>query len=495
MKRLSIYILLCFLFVGISQTGCKKLLEEKPKATATLGDLDPVLLEQTIIGVYEPMTRSRGRLWESTVGLGFELMSEYTDGGPSQLSWSNYNNVMNSPNSLSQPWTTLYEAIGRANLLIANLDANTTLSDSLKKRAYGEAYFVRAVCYYFAVRVWGKVPMRLKPILNSNDVALAKSDIPVIYDQVITDLKFAETALPNTVPSVNAGRATAGAAKVALADVYLTRGDYQKARDKAKEVMDNKATYGYDLETSLATVYSPTLATNKEDVFSLKFSQIVDRGAFMASYWADSKAKLAGYSVSGNKFGGIMSWAPLIKNWDSLDLRKKFSLYNSYIINGVLTAAEIEPGIYDLRMGKYKDPNAPIDTGNGNDFYFYRYADVLLIFAEAENKLNGPGVLAYDAVNRIRRRAYGVNINTPNAAVDLPAGLTQQQFDDMVFRERGYEFIGEAKRWFDMVRTGRATQLITDVRAVMPSPVRKPIPTKFLFALPDVELQNNPLAN
>lgn len=495
MKRLHIYyILLSFSLVVISNSGCKKMLEEEPKATITLGELDPVLLEQTTIGVYEPLTRSRGRLWESTVGLGFELMSEYADGGPTQLSWSNYNNVNNNPNSLAQPWTTLYEAIGRANLLIANLEANTTLADDLKKRAYGEAYFVRAICYYFAVRVWGEVPMRLKPILNSNDVALAKSKVPDIYSQIITDLKFAETALPNTVASGSAGRATAGAAKVALADVYLTQADYTNAKAKAKEVMDNKTTYGYDLETSLATVYSPTLATNKEDVFSLKFAQVLDRGAFMASYWADSRAKAAGYSVSGNKFGGIMSQVALISGWDNNDLRKKFSLYTNYLINGVLTNAEVETGIYDTRMGKYKDPNAPIDTGNGNDFYFYRYADVLLIFAEAENKLNGPTADAYEAINKVRRRAFGVNINTPSATADLPAGLNQTDFDEMVFRERGYEFIGEAKRWFDMVRTGRAAQLITAARGVIPSPNRKPTPTKFLFALPDVELQNNPLA-
>lgn len=495
MKQARIYFILTAVALFSINTGCKKMLDEKPKATITLGELNPVLLEQTVIGIYEPLTRSRGRLWESTVGLGFELMSEYADGGPTQVSWSNYNNVMNNPNSLAQPWTTLYEAIGRANLLIANLDANTTLTDSLKKKAYGEAYFVRGICYFFAVRVWGKVPLRLKPILNSNDVALAKSDIPVIYSQIIADLKLAESDLPNTVSPVAAGRATAGAAKTALADVYLTKGDWQLARDKAKEVIDNKAVYGYDLEASFATIYSPVLATNKEDIFSLKFSQFVDRGAFMASYWADSRAKAAGYSVSGNKFGGIMSWAPLIKNWDTEDQRRKFSLYNNYLINGVVTAAEIEPGIYDLRMGKYKDPNAPIDTGNGNDFYFYRYADVLLIFGEAENKLNGPTALAYDAVNKIRRRAYGANINSPNASADLPAGLTQTLFDDMVFRERGYEFIGEAKRWFDMVRTGRTVQLVTDVRAVMPTPSRKPIPTKFIFPLPDVELQNNPLAN
>src|SRR6266496_278340 len=82
-----------------SNTGCKKALEEDPKATATLGALDATTLEQTIIGVYEPLTRSRGRLWESTVGLGLELMSEYADGGSSQLNWSNYNNLMNLPNN------------------------------------------------------------------------------------------------------------------------------------------------------------------------------------------------------------------------------------------------------------------------------------------------------------------------------------------------------------------------------------------------------------
>src|SRR6185436_14406348 len=154
MKKFKLHILFCFLLMIGFNTGCKKLLEEDPKATISLGELDPVILDQTLIGVYEPLTRSRGRLWESTIGLGIELMSEYADGGPSQVSWSNYNNIMNNPNALAQPWTTLYEAIGRANLLIANLDANTTLVDSVKQKAYGEAYFVRATCYYFAVRVW-----------------------------------------------------------------------------------------------------------------------------------------------------------------------------------------------------------------------------------------------------------------------------------------------------------------------------------------------------
>lgn len=488
MKLKILYILLAITIV----TSCKKLLKEEPKATATLGELDATTLDQTVIGMYEPLTRSRGRLWESTVGLGLELMSEYADGGASQNNWSNYNALMNLPNNFAQSWTTLYEAIGRANNLISSLNKNTTLSDALKNKAYGEAYFVRGYCYYFAVRVWGKVPLRLQPIVNANDVALALSPVNVIYDSIIKDMKFAETALPNTTTSP--GRATAGAAKTALADIYLTLGQYQLARDKAKEVMDNKATYGYDLEPSLATLYSPTLATNKEDVFSLKFTQLIDKGAFMASYWADSKAKAAGYSVSGNKFGGIIAVAPLIKNWDNKDKRKSFSTYNSYLINGVVTPAEVEADVYELRLGKYKDPDAPIDTGNGNDFYLYRFADVLLIFSEAENKTNGPTAAAYNAINQVRRRAYEVPINTPNVTADLTAGLSQAAFDDSLFRERGYEFIGEAKRWFDMVRTNRVAQAINGVNAVIKFPNRKPVPTKVLFGLPDVEIQNNPLA-
>lgn len=494
MKRFTFYVTLIILtLVIICQSSCEKLLEEKPKSTLTLTKLDGPLLEQSTIGIYEPLTRSRGRLWESTIGLGYELMSEYADAGASsQLSWSNYNNINNSNTVLNAPWVTLYESIGKANLLIATLDNNPELADSLRKRGYAECYFVRAICFYFAVRSFGKFPMRLKPLAVTTDVLLASSDVNVIYDQIIKDLQFAESNLPAKVSSANAGRATEGAAKTALADVYLTRGEFQKARDKAKEVMDNKAKYGYDLETDLSVVYSPTLPTNKEDIFSLKFSQIINQGAFMASYWADSKAKDAGYSISGNKFGGITSKAPLIRDWDNNDLRKKFSLYNSYVIGGVVRAAELDAD-YDFRLGKYKDPNAPIDTGNGNDFYLYRYPDVLLIFAEAENKLNGPTSLAYDAINIVRRRAFGVPMGTPSATADLPGGLDQATFDNMVFRERGYEFIGEAKRWFDLVRTNRYKAFIEEVQAAV-RPNRKPTPTRTTFQLPEIETTNNPLA-
>jgi hypothetical protein len=491
MKQINFYSICIAFSVAALAFGCDDLLDESPKAQEQdfLQNLSPGLLEQTITGVYEPLTRSRGRLWESTVGLGLELMAEYADGGPSQANWSNYANVMNNPNNLSQPWSTLYEAIGRANLLIASLDADKNLSQDVKDRGYGEARFVRALCYYFAVRTWGKVPMRLTPIKNTSETALALSSVDEIYGQILEDLLFAEGVLPTTVPSAKAGRATKGAAKVMLADVYLTMGDFTNARTKAKEVMDNKATYGYDLLTSFETLYSPVLPTNAEDVFSLKFSQFIDQGSFLASYYADDRAAQAGLSVTGLRFGGAVGKAPLITGWDKKDLRRRMNIYDSIVINGVRVKANLVTGV-DYFFGKYKDPGAPQDTGNGNDFYLYRYADVLLIFAEAENQLNGPTPEAYEAVNKIRRRGYGVDINTPSALADFQAGLTQTKFDSLVFRERGYEFMAEAKRWFDLVRTGRAETYIGAVNST-----RKPVPTRLLFALPDVELQNNPLAN
>src|SRR5690348_3775420 len=91
------------LLVLFSITGCDDLLQEKPKAQIVLSDLNPTLLEQTIIGAYEPWTRSRGRLWESTVGIGLEVMAEYGDGGSTQINWSNYTNINLTPNSLAQP--------------------------------------------------------------------------------------------------------------------------------------------------------------------------------------------------------------------------------------------------------------------------------------------------------------------------------------------------------------------------------------------------------
>lgn len=472
MKKFFLFIILIGSLLG---SGCKKFLTETPQSQLLYGNFDAQSIESAMVGVYEPLTRSRGRLWETHYTAALTLMEDYSHSRYApQEAYANYD--FTQVTYQDNFWPTFYQAISRANILIQQINAGSFANGN---QYIGEARFIRAIVYYQLVRCWGKVPLRLVPVTDAQNTGQPLAEVSEIYNQIIADLKFAEANLPATTTKY--GRATAGAAKTALADVYLTLGQYNDARTKAKEVMDNKATYGYELLASFTDIFSPTSSTSPEEVFALKFTRANGLGSFLADY-AASINQFQGFAAAGNETFGALSTTPFIKNWDNNDPRKVWTLYNKTIINGSTVVINVAPP-NDMLYGKYRDPLAPTETGAGNDFFLYRYADVLLIFAEAENKVNGPTTDAYNAVNMVRRRGYAVNISTANAAVDLPNGLTQVTFDDMVFRERGYEFMEEDKRWFDLVRTGRYK---TEIPAA-----GKRLPPSLLFPIPSVEKLTN----
>jgi hypothetical protein len=484
MKKQITYAIMLATVLSLVFAGCSKQLEENPVAQFTISSLNANTLNALVTGAYEPLARSRGRLWESRLTVELESMSEYAFTEPGDVLINTYvslNTKVANP-GFDPIWTTFYQAIGRSNLLLKAIEDDKGMTDASKQVAKGEALFIRSLCYFWVVRIWGPVPLRLTPISGSSDVNLAVSDINAIYTQIIADLKLAETYLPAKVSAANAGRATAGAAKMMLADIYLNLKDYTNAKAKAKEVIDNKSAYGYDLLSNFETLYSPTAATNSEDVFSIKFDQIAGYGFFVPAYAADSRAKDAGLAARGLFVLGTRKTVPLIAGWDTQDLRRDYNLYNMVTIKGIKVPAILTHG-NDYFWGKYKDPNAADEVGAGNDFYLYRYAEALMIFAEAENQLNGPTADAYNAINQVRRRGYGLPTTTASVLADLPAGLTKTVFDDMVFRERGYEFFFEVKRWFDMERTGRT--------AAYTAAAGKVVPTEHYYQIPDVEKQNN----
>lgn len=488
MKYLPYFILILFLTVW---SACENMafIEEVPESDYLLADVNEDVLEGLVIGTYEPLSRSRGRLWESIFGTAVELMGEYGLSVTASFNlFANYDFNGVSQNDLSAMWSTFYEAIGRANFLIQSVEDNNTLAEEVKNKAIAEASFVRAIVYYQLVRSWGSVPLRLEPVTNADRIGQPLAQVSEIYAQIIADLKFAEQHLPVSVPAAQAGRATQGAAKTFLADVYLTLGDYQNARSKAQEVINGKATFGYDLEPSLEVLYSATSPTNSEDIFSIKFAQIRAQGSFLPAYAHDDRAKAAGLAARGLRRLTTFETVPLIQNWDQQDLRRSWNLYNTVTIGGATLPANI-PLEGDYLFGKYRDPDAPEETAAGNDFYLYRYADVLLIFAEAENQVNGPSPEAYEAINQVRRRGYGVDIQTANALADLPMGLSKDEFDDLVFRERGYEFFFECKRWFDLKRTGRWEAFATA------STIKAAPSQGEYWPIPNVELANNPDVN
>lgn len=482
------------LFLGVVFFACEEMdfIKEDPNSDFVLLDVSEESLDGLIIGAYEPLSRSRGRLWESIYSSFVEQCAEYSYsrlGLFNDLAINNFDNISEAFNGAM--WTTFYEAIGRANFIISSLENNSVLPEEIKDTAEGEARFIRAICYYNMVRTWGSIPLRTTPVSNSDEVEIGLSSIDDIYNQIIVDLQIAESNLPETRPASSAGRATQGAAKVALADVYLTLGSYNEARVAAKEVIDNKDVFGYGLEPSLETLFSPSVSTTVEEVFAIKFAQVTGQGSFLPTYSADERAAEAGLAARGLAFMHTYDDIPLIANWDDNDTRKSFNLYSEIVIDGDTVPANIPVAATnsitgDYFYGKFKDPDAPEETAGGNDFYLYRYADALLIFAEAENQLNGPTADAYDAVNMVRRRGYGVDINSPSVLADLPAGQTKSEFDDLVFRERGYEFFFECKRWFDLKRTSRWEAMATAAG--------KPAPTMQYWPLPAVETTNNPSA-
>jgi hypothetical protein len=462
----------------LSITGCDNFLEEEPVGLVKLEEIDENIVESLVVGMYEPLTRSRGRLWESHWGRALLLMEEHA---VSRIRDKNdvANYIFSSdPLLLNTGWPIIYESIARANSLLKILEEENDITEEIKTKAKGEAHFIRAFNYFQLVRFYGSVPLRIEPITNADDASHKKNTESEIYTQIIQDLLNAENYLPPRTESP--GRATKGAAIILLADVYLTLNRLEEARTKAKYLMDNQKLFGYGLIPSFEILYSPTSPTNDEDIFSLKFSRVVAQGSFLAAYSAPiSHHEVA--AVRGFEEFGANTNAPLLRDWDDNDLRKELNIYNSATINGELVEIEMA-GDYTHVYGKHKDPGQPEETASGVDYYMYRFADVLLIFAETENKINGPTQEAYEAVNMVRRRAYGVDINAANLKIDLPWGLSQEEFDNMVFRERGYEFMFEGKRWFDLKRTGRWKTVIPEAGKELPTTLDWPFPsTEILY--------------
>ena len=481
MKTIYSKTIICLLCL-FGLAGCDDYLEEEPISAVFLQEVNASNLDAILTGMYEPLTRSRGRAWESAMSRDIMFLNESIKGrSGGNLGKSNYELERINGNAW---WITLYQSIGRANSLLVGLE-NSDLEQGLKDQARGEALFTRSFVYYNLTRLHGDIPLRLEPVTTSDETGQALEPMANIYAQVIEDLKVAESLLSPTTDKP--GTPTSGSAKVMMADVYLTIGSYTDAAAKAKEVIDNAGTYGYALLPNFPDVFSPTADTHAEDVFSLKFSQAVGLGTFVTTYWAPRTADYAlkgGIAPRGLEQGGMFTGSPLIAGWDDNDIRKQWSLYSELMVDGEMINV-LGSSNYEFLLGKYRDPGSVEETASGNDWYAYRYADALLIFAEADNLANGgPSTAAYDAVNQIRRRAYGLDVNTPDPTVDLPAGLSSSEFDELVFQERGYEFLGEGKRWFDLLRTEK-------YKTFLPAAGYPAMPTQLYVQIPGSELSNN----
>jgi hypothetical protein len=480
---LKIRIMLPMMIALMFFSGCgEDILEEKPRnflaESAVFSNRDGAVAATN--GIYRPFMD--GNLYGWWLLGALEMSADYIYGRGSQAPFGRYQYDAQTINRIGNIWRGGYQVVNRANTVIFQLENNNIsgLDDDLKNRLIGESKFLRALAYFHMVRLFGDLPLRLQP--ETIDFAISRTSEEEVYNQIIADLEFGEQHLPEAYPTAELGRATRWAATSLLSKVYLTLGQWQNAAAKAKEVIDSGQFSLVEVEApeDFQEIFGPDVLTNSEEIFSLKHARVPGLG--FGALWLMHRAG-SGYSLGSNAhawFGNFDSW---LGDW-VLELNGPDMRTNDWLYNGPederFLSAEI-PMLFKKFRDTESDPP-------GNDFPVIRYAEVLLIYAEASAMANnGPTDESYLYLNQIRRRAYGEDLNSPSMLADYPEGLTAQQFQDSVLQERAIEFVMEGKRWYDLLRTGKTLEVI---RAA--GPIKANIQERHLrWPIPAEEIDNN----
>jgi hypothetical protein len=338
---------------------------------------------------------------------------------------------------VGETWNDHYDGINRANTAI-NRIPEIEMNENRKNRLIGEARFIRGLLYFNLVRFFGDVPLVTLDTRNLLGLNVARSKESEVYKLIIEDMIFASTNLPFVQSGNDLGRATKGSAKILLGKVYLTMKDWDNAISVLAEVIDNEGAYGYGLHDNFRNNWNRSTENGSEMVFAIQFMQ--PPGISHA---------LMRLSAPRNRVPGLIGNEADIPTQEIFDLfekgdsRRDATFYTSFERNGITYNFPF-PFFY-----KYFDPSNFNSTNISNaNVFVLRYSDALLMYAEALNEKNGPENKAFEALNRVRNRAFGNN----NYEF---TNLNQSNFREAVYLERRKEFVLEGQRWFDLVRTGR----------------------------------------
>lgn len=442
--------------------GCESFLE-KPPLSAIASDQfyrteqQAIAATNAVYDVLTPLYRRSGLLTFGDVAANTVTLPEHDVWGPFDQIEVPATNAL-----LLDMWSNSYDGINRANAVIDRLP-QASIAEGTRNRLVAEARFLRALYYFNLVRLWGGVPLPLTESTSLGGLDLPRSSEDEVYAQIVTDLKAAQPALP--VAAVAAGRATQGAARALLATVYLTRRQFGDARDRAREVINSGR---YNLWDEYEDAFRIANENGRESVFDAQFETLVSEGTNTPQYSLPDVLKPIAVGGGGVTREYWRSDPALIASYEAGDTRRDLNVVNSYS-----TATRRYTWPTSL-IFKYMLDLQQVNVGDsGVNWPIIRFADVLLTFAEAENEVSGPTPAAYAALNRVRRRAFGLPQMVPSAR-DY-AGLSQAAFRQAVWAERFRELPLEGHQWFDLKRTDRlvGTLGIPAFRALYPIPQRE----------------------
>lgn len=541
-----------FLVTILAFTSCKKFLQETPATQYTTDNyfVDKTTLDAGIVGMYSSAKDLFGvytntPLFMTEVGTD-EAMFKGTTGV--RFNFDRYTFSV-SEGSIYEFWTRHFEIAARANVVISAAGRVTKISEADRNTIIGEARFIRAFVYFRLVQAFGELPIIEEPISGEFDYGLPRRPIKDVYDLILSDLTFATTDGILSTNKTNNGHANHWAAKTLLGKVYLTMASakeagkvpgygglvddaatlYGKAWTALKDVKDNSG-------ASLLPVYGDVFKienknVNAESIFELQFSTVVPYGT---QWTKEYGMAYTGGTVNGNplyysnSMAGVNNLVYVPKFYTyykkalsdvDYDKRRIWNLSDSLInvannAPSKLTYNWTSPhtpdsynqailgrcGVIKYRWGpNWQTTSQYLYSNCPNNVIILRFADVLLMFAEADYKKNA-GVISTEglaAINLVRQRARGLNANgTPVTEAQTPGFKNYVAADitiDEILMERARELCFEFQRWFDLARTGKFETFLKKTRDPLDTKIVNTAtnfdPTKhYLFPIPQSEI-------
>lgn len=486
MKNLG-FILISIIFFF----SCESQLDIPPKSNLELGNFFATVedFDLALTGAYDPIAVHQGDRGFGTYFRGLLMMGRagtdemYVNQGFWDATGKEIGNYTYTPFSRvpSAVWEMQYLGISRCNVVINKIKSTTvSMPESAKQRILGEASFLRAFYYFQLARYYGGVPL-ISDETNLNEFKNIRSTLAETYDFIINDLKVAEQNIPFSNEN---GRANKYVAKTYLAKVYLQMsGEPLKdpsaasnAAAYAKDVIDNGP---YSLEPNYPDIFKLNHEYGPEYIFSAEYIATNNEGGQVGTWdgppgnWTNTIT----YSI-------CRAMPELYNSYQPGDVRRDYNIVDYVVIDANGNTQPTNDGFFYAFKWRH-DPN-PATRGYATEwqspfnFPLTRFADVLLMYAEAQTRADGsPNAEAYAAINKVRSRAGLSNLS----------GLSGPNFLQEVLDERKRELCFEGHRWTDLVRYGK---LIETVRA---STLGNPIAAAnirdhhVLFPIPDREIQ------
>ena len=445
---------LILLILTASASSCKKYLDEKNNSNFVKGSyFQNASQARTFVnGIYTSLYFfQNGDAYGESPFITIELFA----GHATSLGQSvNNSNVINQRTDAVNPgfetvWRGSYNAIAQANLALEQIPT-IAMPDADKKKLLGEVYFLRAFFYYHLVRLYGDVPLIVKPVaVNDPNLYPSRNPVPEVYDLIIADLTAAAASgLPATDQT---GKVSLGAVNTLLASVYLTTAgfplnkteNYAKAAATAALVIPS-----YTLFDNYAYLHDNAHKNQGELIFQSQYLVGVRDNA-IPQLTVPFNLPVGAY---GDHLGAMIPTNQFFNSYEPGDLRteERQFYFSSYPQYGDPTKT-VTFGSHAL----YKYFHVESANGNGisdENWTFLRLPEAMLIFAEASNEVNGPTTEAYAAINPIRVRAKLAPLS----------GLTKDQFREAVWKERYHELAYEDKAYFDIQRTHKIYNVVNN---------------------------------